>query len=381
MYKSKLQQLCHHRLWPLPTYSAIKHGPDHCPIFKASVLVNGASFDSAPACKSSKEAQNDAAMRAILRLGSDPPAPPHSDLEIVEDEPPEPEMKNEALDLSSELLANALASNDVQYPYKLQLHTYAQRNNLSLPSYSTTSIGPPHACHFVACVTVGEQEFKSPTPPSRTVKEAENVAAKAALESLSPDGFEQISSGYVKNLLQELAQKEGLSAPKYKTSTSGALHMQMFYSTVEVGGEVFQGKAARSKKLSLINAAEVAYQALEERRLNQKSSAVRRASPEVKDQETKNHSDFTKSVKYQEEGKPTDPAMTRASLQGEFGALSMADPGPAHSAACQSYLLCNRVRVYTSVPDIKFPKGVCLLQVADDKWVPVSLEYPCEKDV
>ncbi|KAL9671289.1 hypothetical protein QQ045_008857 [Rhodiola kirilowii] len=82
-------------------------------------------------------------------------------------------------------------SNNVQYPYKLQLQTYAQRNHLSLPSYSVTSMGPQHDCHFVACVTVGEQDFRS-SAASKTVKEAENAAARAALSVLSPDGFEEI---------------------------------------------------------------------------------------------------------------------------------------------------------------------------------------------
>ncbi|KAL9674766.1 hypothetical protein QQ045_002965 [Rhodiola kirilowii] len=480
MYKSKLQQLCQQKLWPLPNYSCVKDGLDHCPSFKAFVLVNGVSFDSAPACKSSKEAQNDAAMRAFVRLGFE--------METMEDEPVRPELKNGVEDQSSKVLGNTLISRDVQYPYKLQLQTYAQRNHLSLPSYSVTSMGPPHDCHFVACVTVGEQDFRS-SAASKTVKEAENAAARAALTVLSPDGFEQICPSFVKNLLQELAQKEGLSVPKYKTCVSGPLHMQMFYSTVEVGGEIFQGKAARSKKLSEINAAEFAYRSLEERRLNRTSLSKQLASPETKDLETKNHSylkdalhgttvnksclhgsdsakikdqltkyevaeptpikksqtdgqltseesipppkmqsnvcknlltgkatqinkadnkdqlvsqkgispptfqiDYSKKAE-ESESKPTvcalsediltpaEPLVTPAALQDSLAALSVVDSGPSNSTAYQSYLLCNRVRVYSCIPDIKFPKGITLIPIGVNKWVPVSLEFPNEKDM
>ncbi|XP_021720618.1 uncharacterized protein LOC110688209 [Chenopodium quinoa] len=45
-----------------------------------------------------------------------------------------------------------------------------------------------------------------------------------------------------------------------------------------------------------------------------------------------------------------------------------------------SFLLCNRVRVYTYVPEIaNLPKGVTVLQVCENKWVAVSLDFPNEK--
>lgn len=40
----------------------------------------------------------------------------------------------------------------------------------------------------------------------------------------------------------------------------------------------------------------------------------------------------------------------------------------------KSYLLCNKIRVYTEFPDYKFPAGVSVLPIAEDKWVAVSLE-------
>lgn len=68
--------------------------------------------------------------------------------------------------------------------------------------------------------------------------------------------------GFYKNLLQMFCQRQDLSLPVYKTIQSGASHMPVFYSTLEVRGEVFYGKAGKSKKEAEINAAIVAYIAL-----------------------------------------------------------------------------------------------------------------------
>lgn len=83
---------------------------------------------------------------------------------------------------------------------------------------------------------------------------------------LSAPLFQDDSSVY-KNLLQELIQKEGFSLPIYKTALSGAPHMPIFSSTVEVEGQVFHGKAAKTKKQAEMNAAKVAYSDLKKRKL------------------------------------------------------------------------------------------------------------------
>lgn len=46
----------------------------------------------------------------------------------------------------------------------------------------------------------------------------------------------------------------------------------------------------------------------------------------------------------------------------------------------KTYLLCNRVRVYTCIPDMIFSKGNVALPIAEGKWVVVNLEFPKEKD-
>lgn len=62
-----------------------------------------------------------------------------------------------------------------------------------------------------------------------------------------------------KNLLQELAQKEGLKLPVYSTNKSGEAHKPIFSSQVEIKGEIFTGQEAKSKKHAEMSAAKVAY--------------------------------------------------------------------------------------------------------------------------
>lgn len=69
-----------------------------------------------------------------------------------------------------------------------------------------------------------------------------------------------------KNLLQELAQKEGFRVPVYSTERSGEAHLPKFVSQVEVEGEVFTGQEAKTKKQAEMSAAKVAYTTLKERK-------------------------------------------------------------------------------------------------------------------
>ncbi|KAF8006888.1 hypothetical protein BT93_K1015 [Corymbia citriodora subsp. variegata] len=89
MYKSKLQKLCQQRSWSLPEYSSVKDGPDHMPRFTGTVFVNGHPFHTPNACRSSKEAQKEAAKLAYDHFSASrtpprepprlPPLPPPSD--------------------------------------------------------------------------------------------------------------------------------------------------------------------------------------------------------------------------------------------------------------------------------------------------------------
>jgi dsRNA-specific ribonuclease len=67
-----------------------------------------------------------------------------------------------------------------------------------------------------------------------------------------------------KSLLLELTEREGFSNPIYKTTQIGSPHMPTFFSTVEVEGLEFHGKASRCKKQAELDAAKIAYIALKE---------------------------------------------------------------------------------------------------------------------
>lgn len=88
--------------------------------------------------------------------------------------------------------------------------------------------------------------------------------------SFSVEFFQDNCIAY-KNLLQELAQKEGFCLPTYGTNSCVVPHMPVFVSTVfvstvEVKGETFQDEGARTKKQAEMNAAKVAYIIIKERK-------------------------------------------------------------------------------------------------------------------
>ncbi|KAI3692811.1 hypothetical protein L6452_32634 [Arctium lappa] len=47
---------------------------------------------------------------------------------------------------------------------------------------------------------------------------------------------------------------------------------------------------------------------------------------------------------------------------------------PPDSMNADSYLLCNKVRVHTSIPTMVLPHGSVVLPISDNKWTIVSLE-------
>ncbi|XP_052305320.1 double-stranded RNA-binding protein 1 isoform X12 [Populus trichocarpa] len=168
--------------------------------------------------------------------------------------------------LSNEAVANA--KNDeifggMQHLFKNQLQTYAQKRNFTLPVYSCERVGPPHASRFKCKVTVNGQTYESEEYFPTLIK-AELAAAKAALMSLLSNGVEEDESGY-KNLLQDMARREGCGLPTYWTDKSGEAHVPTFVSKVEIEGEIFTGQGAKTKKQAEMSAAKIAYTALQQR--------------------------------------------------------------------------------------------------------------------
>ncbi|RAL50889.1 hypothetical protein DM860_005245 [Cuscuta australis] len=235
MYKSKLAELCQMHAWKQPEYKTEKEGPDHMPRFSATVVVNGVSFITPNnLSRSSKEATNLAAQVAFDHFSSLKPT--------FSQEGPFP------------------SKTDVLHIYKNQLQQYAQKQGITLPEYSCETEGPPHYRRFKSKVALAGKVYESPQF-FRTLKEAEQAAAKVALEALSPNETQK-DGGLYKILLQQLAQKLGFLRPVYRTIQCGPPHAASFMSTVQVGQETYEGQAAKNKKQAISNAAEVAYNTL-----------------------------------------------------------------------------------------------------------------------
>ncbi|CAN1224515.1 Double-stranded RNA-binding protein 4 [Linum grandiflorum] len=146
MSKSALNELCQRQKWPSPVYSTTKVGPDHTPVFRATVTVNGAAFASESVAQSSKGAQAEAARVALLQL-------------------------------SAEIQVQDIYKN----MYKNLLQERAQRGGGVLPVYETRvlSQGPS----FISTVALEGYVFSGLEAKSKKV--AEMSAAKAAYTSLT----------------------------------------------------------------------------------------------------------------------------------------------------------------------------------------------------
>jgi hypothetical protein len=154
--------------------------------------------------------------------------------------------------------------------YKNQLQELAQRSCFNLPAYACIREGPDHAPRFKATVNFNGEVFESPNY-CNTLRQAEHAAAEVALNTLSRRGPSQSlaarildETGVCKNLLQETAQRAGVSLPVYATTRSGPGHLPVFTCTVEVASMTFNGEAAKTKKQAEKNAAMAAWSALKQ---------------------------------------------------------------------------------------------------------------------
>ncbi|KAF4360240.1 hypothetical protein F8388_020531 [Cannabis sativa] len=225
MYKSKLQELCHKNQWGLPKYTSMRYGPDHNPLF-------GASAEHAVATPMVEESNQNLDIRSNvsglksgkeLQLNSSTIIKTNKGERSIEE-------KLEILKMQSDDLGISVGDGE-ETKVKKQLQKYARQRNFGLPVYFCECDQCPEATQFMATVTVGDQIFES-SGSFNTSKDAESDTAKD-------------ESRVYKNLLQELVQREDLSTP--------------------LDGEIFHGKAAKSKKQAELDAARAAYVALQER--------------------------------------------------------------------------------------------------------------------
>ncbi|KAF4360491.1 hypothetical protein G4B88_003374 [Cannabis sativa] len=311
----------------------------------------------------------------------------------------------------------------------LQLQKYARQINFGLPVYFCECGQGPEDTQFKATVTVGDQIFES-SRSFNTSKDAESDAAKVALMSFLMENFQEASTPNIisvwmndesrvyKILLQEIVQREDLSTPVYKTIKRGEPHKPIFFTSVELDGEIFHGKAAKSKKQAELDAARAAYVALKERgsiqNVNFTSSSLGAHTPKstwssgvaydlvqsLKHQcilvphqpqtyvEAKEKfdtlADLAETIVSTMEVDNSYPAITshmeKLNEAEKVSAVSSPSVTNSMSSDVKSYLLCNKVRVYSQLPNHPFPEDITVLPIREDKWVAVSLEFPNENN-
>ncbi|KAI9377218.1 hypothetical protein POPTR_019G037900v4 [Populus trichocarpa] len=275
----------------------------------------------------------------------------------------------------------------MQHLFKNQLQTYAQKRNFTLPVYSCERVGPPHASRFKCKVTVNGQTYESEEYFPTLIK-AELAAAKAALMSLLSNGVEEDESGY-KNLLQDMARREGCGLPTYWTDKSGEAHVPTFVSKVEIEGEIFTGQGAKTKKQAEMSAAKIAYTALQQRYSSQSPGFLSTSS---QFQEAPRSSPLSPARQSQEAVQSETPQFSVSNLRAGLTAYLQQNIQPklpvsneqaeeyrdsptnlATSSSIEFMVRGIRVLMHPSGTKMTYPAGSTVLPISDDKWAAVEL--------
>ncbi|KAJ1264467.1 hypothetical protein BS78_08G002900 [Paspalum vaginatum] len=150
VFKSRLQEYAQKAGLPTPEYHTLKEGPSHEPIFKSTVVVNNAKYESLPGFFSRKAAEQSAAEVALMEIVKSVPVSETKSIPAVQE--------------------TGLCKNLLQ--------EYAQKMNYAIPSYICTKQASGVA-PFVCTVEIGGIQYIGAS--ARTKKEAEIKAARTAL--------------------------------------------------------------------------------------------------------------------------------------------------------------------------------------------------------
>ncbi|KAM6595869.1 hypothetical protein CsatA_006393 [Cannabis sativa] len=313
MYKSKLQELCHKNQWGLPKYTSMRYGPDHNPLFGASVSVNGISFDSLVVSKSNKQAHNHAAMLAFLHFTSPPP----------------PGSLSFLLFLLYRILCSQL---NILILTVETLTVEESDQNLDIHSNVSWLKSVDYIISFLDAVKGENSKYDSSTP-IKTNKTGMNVEETSKSLEMQSDA---------------LGISDGESTPK-STWSSGVA-----YDLVQ---------SLKHQCILVPHQPQIYVEAKEKFDTSAESAETIVSTMEVDNSYPAITSHMEKLNEAEKVSAVSSPSVTNSM-----------------SSDVKSYLLCNKVRVYSQLPNHPFPEDITVLPIREDKWVAVSLEFPNENN-
>ncbi|RYR47449.1 hypothetical protein Ahy_A07g033372 [Arachis hypogaea] len=220
VFKSRLQEYAQKVGLPTPVYETIKEGPSHEPSFRSTVIVNDVRYDSLAGFFNRKAAEQSAAEVALMELAK----------------------TNEVNQSIKQPVLNGM----------MLLFKVCMWGNLTGMKWLVVYGG---GC-WQSDLSVGSVEYSSITGKS----------------SLSVGGISVLclicnhlhETGLCKNLLQEYAQKMNYAMPMYHSQKDETpSRAPRFTCTVDIGGILYIGGAAKTKKEAEIKAARTALLAIQ----------------------------------------------------------------------------------------------------------------------
>ncbi|XP_016505770.1 uncharacterized protein LOC107823594 isoform X1 [Nicotiana tabacum] len=302
--------------------------------------------------------------------------------------------------------------------YKSFLQELAQHEGLCLPEYKTIRIGEPHNLTFFSSVEVEGEVFHGNA--SKSKKQAEENAAKVAYMALAKcKSFHAsdpltVSSDLEGEIFKTEACLDSLSiSHSAATSTVKDVHQpeESKKKTHQLGDSTISSET-KDEKLnlspceSLLSVAKkrgnptvgcppnstsvlMSFEVEDEEKEDEEMVHSKHASAQSIGAEKFNASSFLRGV-HELSVNENSPSSMESMVHLPKETISSAAMAPTHSSTANAnssarktaetkrYLLCNRVRVYKSIPD-EVPKGTIVLPIGEDKWVVVNLEIPNEK--
>ncbi|KAE8671082.1 putative Rhd six-like 1 [Hibiscus syriacus] len=153
MYKNRLQEFTQRSSLQLPVYRTFNDGPMHAPKFRSTVLVDGLTYTSESTFSNIKAAEQDVAKHALECISK--------------------KLKDEGCSLAHDIMFCKSILNESVVKTKLQLPTYSTIQSEGLPPI------------FVSTLFFNGMMYKGET--GRTKKEAEQLVARAVIQSLLDD--------------------------------------------------------------------------------------------------------------------------------------------------------------------------------------------------